>query len=133
MEAFGKQSFAGNGNFRRFLWAGQDLNLRHPACKASALPLSYPPSKFRGCNCASKRPSDTTGSRETREVKALSGQIGPNTILTDVGIEPLLLVRRAWHPNQAVELRQWHADLRTIHPHDIPRTHDAGPAFDQRL
>src|SRR3712207_653481 len=24
-------------------WAGQGLNLRHPACKASALPLSYPP------------------------------------------------------------------------------------------
>jgi antitoxin HigA-1 len=26
-----------------FQWAGQGLNLRHPACKASALPLSYPP------------------------------------------------------------------------------------------
>jgi hypothetical protein len=24
-------------------WAGQGLNLRQPACKASALPLSYPP------------------------------------------------------------------------------------------
>ena len=24
-------------------WAGQVSNLRHPACKASALPLSYPP------------------------------------------------------------------------------------------
>src|SRR5204862_3339569 len=24
-------------------WAGQGSNLRHPACKASALPLSYPP------------------------------------------------------------------------------------------
>ena len=27
----------------RFQWAGQVSNLRHPACKASALPLSYPP------------------------------------------------------------------------------------------
>ena len=24
-------------------WAGQGSNLRRPACKASALPLSYPP------------------------------------------------------------------------------------------
>src|SRR5690606_40696696 len=28
---------------RLFWWAGQGSNLRHPACKASALPLSYPP------------------------------------------------------------------------------------------
>ncbi len=29
------------------LWAGQVSNLRHPACKASALPLSYPPGARR--------------------------------------------------------------------------------------
>lgn len=29
--------------FTGFQWAGQGSNLQHPACKASALPLSYPP------------------------------------------------------------------------------------------
>ena len=36
-----------------FRWAGQGLNLRHPACKASALPLSYPPK--RRCTKYSER------------------------------------------------------------------------------
>ena len=32
---------------RKLLWAQQDLNLRPPACKAGALPLSYAPERKR--------------------------------------------------------------------------------------
>jgi hypothetical protein len=58
-------------------WAGQDLNLRHPACKASALPLSYPPSNFESDNApvAARRIPQGPLKRETS--RPFHGKLAP--------------------------------------------------------
>jgi hypothetical protein len=68
----GRYSEPRKRNRGRFQWAGQGLNLRHPACKASALPLSYPPGRggesyYAGSPFASRvvRPRGSGGSART--------------------------------------------------------------------
>ena len=59
----------------RSSWAGQGLNLRHPVCKTSALPLSYPPGghallRRAGAQRQASRRRTAPESREPRPPRA---------------------------------------------------------------